>query len=68
MKLGVLFDTQSLIKCKTLTTEYIGSGYRIRMIRFFQTGIIFIYFVPEEDVKSLIGNDHISVHNYIFED
>ena len=24
------------------------------MIRFFQTGIIFFYFVPEEEVKSLI--------------
>ena len=35
------------------------------MIRLFVTGIIFIYFVPEEVVKSLIENDHISVHNYI---
>ena len=32
------------------------------MIRFFQTGIIFIYFVPEEEVKSLIEDYHISVH------
>ena len=29
------------------------------MIRFFETGIIFVYFVPEEEIKSLIENDHI---------
>ena len=30
------------------------------MIRFFQTGIIFIYFVLKEEAKSLTVNDHIS--------
>ena len=59
MKLGVLFETQSLSKTQN-TDKRTGSGYRIRMIRFFQTGIIFIYFVPEEEVKSLIENDHIA--------
>ena len=36
------------------------------MIRFFQTGIIFIYFVLEEEVTSFIENDHISINNYIW--
>ena len=36
------------------------------MIRFFQTGIIFIYFVPEGEVKSLIENDHIAISPQLY--
>ena len=29
------------------------------MIRFFQTGIVFVYFLPEAEIKSLIENNYI---------
>ena len=36
------------------------------MIRFFQTAIIFLYFVPEEEVKSLIEKrSHVSLQLYL---